>query len=66
MEVTIKLGLDRAAFESGPHLHQIKLRNGVSEVVVLVDCDMFADTDEFFDVFVLPQISVAIEKLAAA
>jgi hypothetical protein len=35
-------------------------------LVIPVDEAMFIDTDDFFDVLVLPQISAAVSKLAAS
>jgi len=60
MEVTVELELDIR-----PGVHRITLRCGQKEIVVSVADDLFMDPDEFFVVYVLPRIKVAIGKLAA-
>jgi len=60
MEVTVELELDIR-----PGVHRIMLRSRQKEIVVSVADDLFMDPDEFFVVYVLPRIKVAIGKLAA-
>ena len=59
IEVSVEVDLERETA-----VHHIKLRNGHGAVVVPVDESMFIDTDDFFDVLVLPQINAALNKLA--
>jgi hypothetical protein len=59
MEVTVELELDIR-----PGVHRIT-RCGQKEIVVSVADDLFMDPDEFFVVYVLPRIKVAIGKLAS-
>ena len=60
MEVTVEVELDIR-----PGVHCITLRCGQKEIVVSVADHLFMDPDEFFVVYVLPRIKVAIGKLAA-
>jgi len=61
IKVSVEVDLDKETA-----VHYIKLSNGHGAFVVPVDESMFTETDDFFDVFVIPQISAALSKRVAS
>jgi len=64
LSIVSATALDTPAFDGAPIRYRITLQNGKDQAIVYLDHEALIDAEECFAVLTLPQLDVAMSRLA--